>query len=219
MTKTLNGIYSNRNIFFSSDFHGYHVNMTKGTSRWDNIEYCRNFATPEEMTSRMVANINSIVGEKDVLIHLGDFCFGGFDNIRKFRNQINCRELHMITGNHDHHIERNKENIQDIFSSVSYEFRGKIGKSKKASKRFHLYHFPLMVWDKHHHGAIHLHGHSHGSLIRKMKKNGGTYYNRKVWDVGIDVHPQFRPYHMDEIITMMTKRDIKNVDHHDRNTN
>ncbi len=70
------------------------------------------------MNDVIVDNINSIVGENDVLIHLGDWSFGGFDNIAEFRSRIVCKNVHLTYGNHDHHIRRNKDDIQSIFSST-----------------------------------------------------------------------------------------------------
>lgn len=39
-------------------------------------------------------------------------------------------------------------------------------------------------------------------------------------DVGLDTHHEFRPYHyFDEIETLLSKRDVLLVDHHNQNTN
>jgi hypothetical protein len=35
-------------------------------------------------------------------------------------------------------------------------------------------------------------------------------------DVGVDAHKEFRPYHINEILEMMSKRDTPNVDHHEK---
>ena len=47
-------------------------------------------------------------------------------------------------------------------------------------------------------GAIHLYGHSHGGI-----KDFG-----KSMDVGIDAHKEFRPFHINEILQIMEKREI-----------
>jgi len=65
----------------------------------------------------LVNNINKTVGENDILFCLGDWSFGNYkngeniSNIRKFRDQLICKNIHLILGNHDHHIERNKGDI------------------------------------------------------------------------------------------------------------
>jgi hypothetical protein len=33
-------------------------------------------------------------------------------------------------------------------------------------------------------------------------------------DVGVDAHKEFRPYHINEILQIMSKRDISKIDHH-----
>ena len=33
--------------------------------------------------------------------------FNGFDKIIEFRNRLNCKNIHLILGNHDTHIEKN----------------------------------------------------------------------------------------------------------------
>jgi calcineurin-like phosphoesterase family protein len=61
------------------------------------------------MNATLVDNINNKVGENDILIHLGDWSFGGFDKIVEFRERIKCKNIHLVLGNHDHHIEGNKQ--------------------------------------------------------------------------------------------------------------
>jgi hypothetical protein len=60
-------------------------------------------------------------------------------------------------------------------------------------------------------GDIHLHGHVHLPQNRKFGQG-------KKMDVGIDGHPEFRPYNvMREIVPIMDKRDVMSDmpnDHH-----
>jgi calcineurin-like phosphoesterase family protein len=80
----------------------------------------RNFETLDKMNSAIVNNINDLVGQDDVLIHLGDWSFGGFENIEEFYNRLICKNIHLVLGNHDHHIDRNRDNIRSKFLSVSW---------------------------------------------------------------------------------------------------
>lgn len=118
-------IDKNKNVFITSDTHYGHSNICRGTTNWRlpdgsiPIDQTRDFETIEKMNDTIVNNINSMVGQDDVLIHLGDWSFGGFDNIKKFRERIICKEIHIILGNHDHHILNNKENVRELFTSVS----------------------------------------------------------------------------------------------------
>lgn len=157
------------------------------------------------MNDTIVNNINSVVGQNDVLIHLGDWSFGGFENIQKFRDRIVCKEIHLILGNHDTHIENNRDNIQELFTSVSHYNRLVYKK-----KTFVLFHYPIASYDGLNKGHIHLHGHCH--LPTNLRFGKG-----KKMDVGIDGHPEFGVYNMDEIIKMMGPREITsdmNFDHH-----
>ena len=94
----------NQNIYFTSDSQYSHSNICKSTTEWTDISRCRNFNSISEMNDHIVDNINSIVGEDDILFHLGDWSFGGFDKISEFRNKLVCKNIHIITGNHDHII-------------------------------------------------------------------------------------------------------------------
>ena len=56
--------------FWTSDLHFQHVNI---------IKYCdRPFKSAERMDEVLINNINMRAGERDTLVHLGDFmCYGG----------------------------------------------------------------------------------------------------------------------------------------------
>jgi calcineurin-like phosphoesterase family protein len=100
-------INNKQNIFFCSDPHYGHSGIVMGTSNWDNKSGCRPFDTIEDMNSVLVNNINSVVGKNDILFCLGDWSFGSYKtgdnitNIKKFREQIECENVHLIFGNHD----------------------------------------------------------------------------------------------------------------------
>ena len=198
------------NIWFSSDSHYGHTNIAgPKVSVWKNGY--RNFNSVQEMNDALVSNINKIVGEDDILYHLGDWSFGGVHNIYYFRKSLICKNIHLMLGNHDQHIT-NKDikfhdtsfNPIDLFTSVQEVKTEKIGKSY-----FHLSHYSHQVWPGSHKGVIHLFGHSHGSL-----KGLG-----KSMDVGVDTHPEFRPYHINEIVKKMEKIPVKFIDHHEESTN
>jgi calcineurin-like phosphoesterase family protein len=85
------------------------------------------------MNDRIVRGINDVVGQDDILFHLGDWSFGGFESIWKFRHQINCQNIHLVLGNHDHHIERDRDGIRHIFSSVNQYVELNVNKEHKES--------------------------------------------------------------------------------------
>ena len=139
------------------DTHYGHTNICRATTRWtdaDNVT--RDFKSLDHMNDTIVNNINNVVGENDILIHLGDFSFGGFDNIIEFRNRIICKNIHLVLGNHDHHIERNKDDIQRLFTSVNHYINLDLRRPSAFKKgemdkyKFVLMHFPncQLGWDE-----------------------------------------------------------------------
>lgn len=185
------------NIWFTSDTHYDHKNIAgKEVSRW--TDGFRKFKSVQQMNEALITNINKYVKEDDTLYHLGDFSFGNASSVREFRNSLICKNIHLILGNHDEEIEDSLE-LQELFTSVGYVHTGYIGKQK-----FHLSHYSHRVWPKSHRGTIHLYGHSHGSI---------PDYGKSM-DVGIDTHKDFRPYHINEIYSIMSKREIHKIDHH-----
>jgi calcineurin-like phosphoesterase family protein len=204
-------------LFFTSDTHYSHSNICSATTNWSvNDGYARKFDSLQDMNQRLVDNINNMVGEDDILIHLGDFSFGGFDKIEEFRSQINCKNIHLVLGNHDHHIERNKEGVQRLFSSVQHymnlDLRRPINKATTEKFRFILMHFPIASWDSMNQGVIHLHGHVH--LPSHLRIAEG-----KAMDVGVDGNG-LEPISLDEIVEIMKDRPIKKLalpkDHHEK---
>ena len=103
------------------------------------------------MNAHIVGNINELVGQDDILFHLGDWSFGGFEQIQKFRDQIVCKNIHLILGNHDHHIGNNKEGVQSLFNSVNkytdLVVKYNVGTPLQGEARFALMHFPIASWD------------------------------------------------------------------------
>jgi len=204
-------IDKDRKVFVTSDTHFSHKNICRGVTSWHlpdgsvPTDQTRDFKTIEQMNESIVSGINSVVGQDDILIHLGDFSFGGFENIKIFRDRIVCKEIHLILGNHDTHIEKNRENIQELFTSVNH-----YTKLMYKLKTFVLFHYPVVSWDGLNKGHIHLHGHVHLPTSLRFGKG-------KKMDVGMDGHPTFGVYDMDDIIRMMEKRDIVSdmlFDHH-----
>jgi calcineurin-like phosphoesterase family protein len=216
------------NIFFTSDTHYHHKNIVRGCSEWEgaNEQNTRDFDTLEEHDEILVQNINKTVKENDILYHLGDWSFGGLQQIWEFRKRILCKNIHLVLGNHDHHIANNREitlytgdYCQTLFKSVNqYIMNKKIGGQEMC-----LSHFAQRVWDKSHHGNWNLYGHSHNTLpeyqldIYRNDEWCINYY--RCMDVGVDTHPEFRPYHFDEIADIMKHRVYLKVDHHSEKTN
>ena len=204
-------------LFFTSDTHYGHSNICSGTTNWVGASnMTRDFNVLEHMNQVLVDNINNMVGEDDILIHLGDFSFGGFEKIQEFRSRIVCKNIHLVLGNHDHHIERNKEGVQKLFSSVSQylrlEVRRPINKATTEKFIFVCMHYPIASWHDMNQGVIHLHGHVH--LPSHLRIAEG-----KAMDVGVDGNG-LEPISMDEVLDIMKMQPIKKLalpkDHHEK---
>jgi calcineurin-like phosphoesterase family protein len=201
------------NVWITSDTHYSHKNICRGVTAWRTkegeipVSQTRDFATIEKMNSSIVNNINEVVGQDDMLIHLGDWSFGGFEQVREFWDRIVCKNIHLVLGNHDHHIENNRNGSQGLFKSVSHYNTLEIGQFK-----FRLMHYPISSWDGLGKGVMHLHGHCH--LPNNLKLSKGQRM-----DVGMDGHTEFRPYNVyREVVPLLRNRpkvsEIGEYDHH-----
>jgi calcineurin-like phosphoesterase family protein len=198
------------NVFITSDCHFSHKNLCRGVTGWRTtdgkvpVSSTRDFPTLDLMNDMIVNNINSKVGQDDTLIMLGDIAFGGFENITIFLDRLICKNIHLVLGNHDHHISNNRGGIQDMFLSVQNYLEANIN-----GENFVLSHYPFASWNGLNKGVIHLHGHVH--LSSKDKWGNG-----KRLDVGMDGN-NYHPYSLSEIVHMMDRRKIGsdlNNDHH-----
>lgn len=200
------------NIYFTSDPHAYHKNICRGTSDWDDRK-TRDYNNPEEMTQDIIQKWNSIVKYDDVLYCLGDWAFAGHENIKKFRDQLHCRTIHLIFGNHCQNIEPINSPYRELFASCDYYKTLSLKVDKKWNQvgkvKIIMSHYAMRVWDGSHRGSIQLYGHSHGSLA--------DLGNRQM-DVGVDTNNMY-PYHLDEILDKMLSRPIHIIDHHNEKTN
>ena len=197
-------------VWITSDTHYSHKNICRGVTVWRTIDgdipidATRDFPNLDVMNSVIVDNINDKVGPDDTLIHLGDVAFGGFEKIGQFLDRLVCKNIHLVLGNHDHHIKNNRENIHDRFLSVQNYLEVNIG-----GVDFVLSHYPLSSWNQLNKGSIQLHGHVH--LPRNKRFGKG-----KKMDVGMNGNNLY-PYSITEIIHMMDKRCVAsemNGDHH-----
>lgn len=216
----------NQKLFVTSDSHYGHTNICRGVTKWRTldgdipIDQTRPFDTLEQMNDRIVEGLNASVGEDDILIHLGDFSFGGFENIEIFRNRINCKNIHLILGNHDTNIAKNRKNTQKLFTSVNGNVTLEVEmckENKKDPKIIHIFelsHYPIASWKNMNNGVMHLFGHVHLSPDLRMSNNNKGRY----MDVGMDGN-NMNPISLEEVLDLIGNKEIGKLsipsDHHE----
>lgn len=182
-------------IHFVSDTHFYHKNIIQYSSR--------PFASVEDMNERMIEAWNAQVQPDDTVYHLGDFAFCSYKELRTLMYRLNG-EKHLILGNHDKTIIQHQTDLLRLPTIASIQ---RYVELKAEGQFFVLFHYGQRVWNKSHHGAIHLYGHSHGSLPPHGKSV----------DVGVDckeITYEYRPVSIIEVLDYMSKRKGEVVDHH-----
>jgi calcineurin-like phosphoesterase family protein len=172
-------------MIFTSDTHFGHFNV---------IEYSgRPFKSTEEMRDILVYNWNQLVGEKDIVYHLGDFTLStDLNYIDGILSQLKGK-IRLIRGNHDKWANRlgslrNHSKIEWVkdYYETSYHIDGD-------SIKVVMSHYPMRAWNKSHYGSYSLHGHCHGSLDRE---NASLKLRRL--DVGVDSN-NYSPLTFEEI--------------------
>lgn len=157
--------------FFTADTHFGHKRIIELAKR--------PFSSLEEMDEAMIVRWNERVGRDDIVIHLGDFSFAPQGN---YLHRLHGHK-YLVTGNHDPKRmkqERPPGHWREVYDSYV--------ETKVGDDFLVLCHYGLRVWNRSHHGAIHLYGHSHGNLPGDSQS----------CDVGVDCW-DFRPVTLDEI--------------------
>lgn len=174
----------NKKIWFISDTHFGHKNI---------IKYCnRPFNNVHEMDEALIRNWNETVGQDDMVYHVGDFAMGS--DPAKILRRLNGSKI-LIKGNHDKrpqtaHGWSEIHNYLEIYIENQFIV---------------LFHYSMRVWNKSHHGAWMLYGHSHNTLPDDP--------NSKSIDVGVDCH-DYRPISFEDVKRIMAKKNTIPVDHH-----
>lgn len=191
-------------IFITSDTHFGHSNICVGTSAWSDKSGCRPFNTVEEHDKVILDNINSAVKEDDILYLLGDFTVGTKSGSLKldkadayvyYRNQIRCKNIIYIRGNHS--LSRDKLQIINVFSYVNdyYELKYK-------GRLIVMFHYPIHSWNSMSNGSYHLFGHEHSGRIRGRSR-----------DIGVDGN-NYQPYNLDDVVNLLSPQRLLREGHH-----
>ena len=182
--------------YFASDAHFLHRNVIK----YDN----RPFDNVEQMTEQLILNWNSVVSNDDEVYYLGDFGLGSEDKLFNILQRLNGR-IYYIFGNHDKVVKKSKRMLgRFIWAKELAEITIPDTDTPRGQKIV-LCHYAMRVWNKSHHGAWHLYGHSHGSLPEDP--------NSLSFDVGMNCI-NYTPISYDQVKERMKNKDWKPIDHH-----
>jgi calcineurin-like phosphoesterase family protein len=219
-------------VFFTSDTHFGHANIIKYCQRpflipadqtaLANAGYWRDgtwLAEPPRdwrlspecadlMDRVLIDEINARVLPGDVLWHLGDWSMAGrgdyYQSARAYRDQIACRTIHIVWGNHDRPV------IRDLFQESHEQVQIVV-----EGQRITLNHYAMAVWEDSHKGAWQLYGHSHGRAESWLDAH---IPGRRSQDVGVDnaarLLGSYRPWSFEELRARLAHRPGFAIDHH-----
>jgi calcineurin-like phosphoesterase family protein len=190
MKTKMNFNFDGSKVFFTSDTHFNHGNI---------IEYCQcPFKNVDAMNEKIINNWNSVVGEDDIVFHLGDFCLGGSAEWNKVLDRLNGH-IYLTYGNHD--LKNIRQGVSDRFEYVGMQMRIEIGKQK-----IYLNHYPFLCFEGGYKDVWQLFGHVH-----TRKNNTGVdagrlqYLYPTQYDVGVD-NNDFTPVSYEQVRSIIKKQ-------------
>lgn len=177
--------------YFTADTHFGHKNILR-------LGHGRPFDSIEEHDQTLIDNWNRVVKQADRLFFLGDFSFYGRQRTVQTLKRLNGT-IHWIRGNHDPKTNPDPTRVA-AFRDMDELTVG----SGPDRQLIVLCHYPLLTWNREHHGSWTLHGHSHGNLVTD---------NTARLDIGVDVW-NYAPVSYEQIAEEMRTRTFTAVDHH-----
>jgi calcineurin-like phosphoesterase family protein len=167
-------------IWWTSDWHFMHNNV---------LRFCPNrvYSSIQEHDTAIINNINNVVKETDMLVVVGDISMGHKSSIRAIMQQIKCKNIVLVRGNHD-----KKNSIPtDCFTLIVERFSMIISGKPVLISHFPykwpwwkswMYNIKFAKYNVHNNrrpsdcGAFLIHGHTHS--VNK--------YNKRMIHVGVD---------------------------------
>ena len=165
-------------VYFTADNHFGHPGARS--------LYRRPFTSVAEMDQAVIDRWNSVVQPEDEIWHLGDFA------VRQSSERVDSLlgmlhgSKHLVAGNNDDEAVTGCEGWQSLQHYVELLIDG---------IRLVLCHYPFRTWRDMTHGAINLHGHSHGRLKPMPRQR----------DVGVDAWG-FRPVTLEQVLDKAKSR-------------
>lgn len=175
--------------FFTSDTHFGHKNI---------IRYCdRPFGDFEQMDAKIVANWNAVVGDTDVVFHLGDVAMGASDRWDSILKSLNGYKI-LVVGNHDRIFAGEKPRQREKWDEKYHEWFDEVydsyPKFDLGGTTVNLSHFPY-DGDSHDEdrytdfrlpddGISLVHGHTHLNERVSVSKRGTkmVHVGQDAWD-------------------------------------
>ena len=188
--------------YFTSDTHFGHANI---------IKYCnRPFKDVSHMNEVLIANWNAVVGEDDVVYHLGDVALGPWTEWDGILTRLNGRKV-LVVGNHDRIFEGESEKQRDRFAEHYAKWFDEIHHGYAITNVGD--HFPIMShfpYEADHtndarymefrpkdEGNVLIHGHTHENNIVSRSAKGTLQIH-----VGADAW-EYTPVSEDQIVTIL----------------
>ena len=185
--------------YFTADVHFDHADF------YEKLGRIRPFDM-DEWNGLMLESINTRAARADRLFILGDFAWKrpGY-----WRQQIRCRHVTLIIGNHDKEAK-----CRNVFGGSMYNTR--MVKKICGSARVFLSHYPHAHWPASHHGSLHLYGHCHNQREACLD---AVWPERRSMDVSPDTAFQltgeWRPFEDTEIVErLMQRKGHDSMDHY-----
>lgn len=179
----MNFNFNGNKVYFTADTHFNHANI---------IKFCnRPFKNVEQMNETLIANWNYVVGENDIVFHLGDFCLGGAAEWTKLLDRLNGK-IYLILGNHD--LKNIRQGFIQRFEHVALQMFIMVDKQK-----MYLSHYPFLCFEGGYKDVWQLFGHVH-----TRKNNTGIdaerlrYLYPTQYDVGVD-NNDFKPMSFEQV--------------------
>lgn len=146
-----------------------------------------------------------MVQPDDVCYLLGDFTCGSQSGSLKmskslaychYRNQIRCKNIFYIRGNHS--LSKDKLKELNIFTKI-YDYYELSYKRQLVC----MFHYPIHSWNGMSKHSYHFFGHEHRGRVRGRSM-----------DIGLDGN-NFKPYKLDDVIEFLSTQPILTEGHHE----
>lgn len=222
--------------FLDNEQLALYSKLDEGNCSWRDVDAWNAIKLRPEQVEKhdqtIINNWNARVKKGDRVYHLGDFAFCTPKRAHEILDQLNGN-IHFIYGNHDSVIEDNKD-VQErfVWCKDAYMLKVKDPDAAPHKQNIHLSHYAHKTWNKSHHGAWHLYGHSHGCLEEtninfcfkcghKVAGETGLFCSRcgnyvrsgKSFDVGVDCL-DFKPISYEEVKEKMAAKSNGTIAHH-----